>query len=204
MIRLTATDTVNIVEQSLTRLRSLSRSPTDETANVVEVSLTRLLQAFRSVTPESVTVTELQSIVSHSRSIQDTIIVTEPVLQRVVTAIRSLGPEFVDVSEQVFFQTWHRFVFDSVIVAEQLFGERQLLSGPVTYATPDEVRPLLGNIGSQRTDVQIQLAIDSAYDEINRKTSRIPPTDWKDTDADFSYYQEVNPYEGRFRDEYRY
>lgn len=188
--RVVAADTVNIVEASLTRMKSAARN-VEDTSNIVEASLTRLLFAFRVPNADTVTVAELQSLISHSRSLLDTISVTEPLLQRIVTSVRSLGPETVDIAEQVFFQTWHRFVFDSVVVAEQLFGERQSLSGPITYATPSEVRPLLGNIGSQRTDPQIQLAIDSAYDEINKKTSRIPPNDWKDTDADFSIIKKI-------------
>jgi hypothetical protein len=189
--RAPSTDNVTVSAGTVTRIMSAARSVAEETTNVIESSLVRLLMAMRSPSVDTVSVSELQSLISHSRSIQDTVAVTEPVLTRIVTAIRSLGPEFVDVSEQVFFQTWHRFVFDSVIVADTLFAERQQLSGPVTYATPDEVRPLLGNLGSQRTDTQIQLAIDSAYDEINRKTSRLPPSDWKDTDADFSIIKKL-------------
>jgi hypothetical protein len=187
-------DTVTIADASLTRIRSLLRAPTTDVPGVVEASLTRMLSARRVPGADTVTVNELANKISHSRSIQDTLTVTEPVLQRVVTAIRSLGPEFVDVSEQVFFQTWHRFVFDSVTVAESLFSIRESLSGSVTYATPDEVRPLLGNLGSQRTDPQIQTAIDSAYDEINRKTNRIPPNDWKDTEADFGIIKKIARY----------
>lgn len=188
--RVVAADTVNIVEASLNRVLSVSRN-VEDTSNVNEASLTRLLTALRAPSPDSVTVSELQNRISHSRVLQDTVSITEPLLERIVTHIRNLGPEFVEVSEQVFFQTWHRYVFDSVIVADQVFAQRESLSGPTTYATPSEVRPLLGNIGSQRLDSQIQLAIDSAYDEINKKTSRIPPNDWKDTDADFSIIKKL-------------
>jgi hypothetical protein len=111
-------------------------------------------------------------------------------LQRVAYLARSLT-DSVDVSEQLFFQTYHKYVFDTVIVAEQLFIERELLSGPTTYATPEEVRPLLGNLGSQRTDAQINLAVDAAYDEINTKTNRIPPNDWKDTDHNFGIIKKL-------------
>lgn len=62
------------------------------------------------------------------------------------------------------------------------------------YATPAEVRPLLGNLGNQRTDAQIQLSIDSATDEINRKTNRIPPNDWQTTDADFDVIKKLARY----------
>ena len=190
-IRAASTDTVTVTEQSLTRAVSLSRLTTGDTTNVIEASLVRLLHAMRSPSADTVTVSELQSLISHSRSIQDTITVTEPVLQRIVTSIRQLGPEFVDVSEQVFIHTFQRFVFDSVTVAEQLFSIRQGLSGSVTYATADEVRPLLGNLGQQRTNAQIELAIAAAYDEINRKTSRIPPNDWKDTEPDFDIIKKI-------------
>jgi hypothetical protein len=153
-----------------------------------------MLQAFRSPASETVTVTELQSLIAHSRALQDTIIVTEPLLNRIVTAVRVLAPETVNVTEQVFFQTFHKFVFDSVVIAEQLFIVRQGLSGSVTYATPDEVRPLLGNLGQQRTDNQINLAIDAAYDQINTRTNRIPPDDWKDTDHNFGIIKKLTRY----------
>ena len=191
--RVPSADSVTVTAGIATRIVSLARDVQD-TTNIIESSLIRLLLALRSPSQDTVTVSELQSLISHSRSLQDTIVVTEPILQRIVTSIRSLGPEFVDVSEEVFFQTWHRFVYDSVAIAEQLFIVRQALSGPVTYAIPSEVRPLLGNIGAQRTDAQIQLAIDSAYDEINRKTNRAPPNDWKDTEADFSIIKKITRY----------
>lgn len=214
-IRAPNAETVNLNEQ-LSRLLSLSRSPTadstsvsenapirmltsirslSETPSVVEASLTRILSAIRNPIQETVTVNELASLISHSRRLEEIIAVTEPLIQRIVTAIRAVTPaDTIVVNEQVFYQALHKFVFDSVTVAEQLFIVRQGLSGSVTYATPAEVRPLLGNLGAQRTDAQIQLAVDSAYDEINRKTNRIPPNDWKDTEADFSIIKKIARY----------
>jgi hypothetical protein len=209
-IRLPSTDSINLNEQ-LTRILSASRSPSSdstviseqapnrivsrirslsETPDVVESSLTRVLTAFRSIEDTTI-VSELQSQISHSRLLEETVSVTEPVIERIVTAIRAVTPETVIIDEQVFFQALHKFVFDSVAVAESLFSIRQALSGSVTYATPAEVRPLLGNLGQQRTDAQIQLAIDSAYDEINRKTNRQPPNDWKDTENDFGIVKKI-------------
>jgi hypothetical protein len=160
---------------------------------VVEVSLTRALSALRSLNDITI-VSELQGLISHARRLEETITVSEPIISRIVTAIRATVADSVDIDEQVFYQALHMFVFDSVIVADQLFGERTLLSGPTTYATPDEVRPLLGNLGSQRTNEQIELAVDAAYDEINTKTNRIPPDDWKDTDHNFGVVKKLARY----------
>jgi len=192
--RVPSADTVIESAGTVTRVRSLSRAPTEDTTNVIESSLVRLLQAMRNPSSDTVTVAELQSLISHSRALQETITISEPTLTRIVTAIRTVVPENVEIAEQVFYQALHKFVFDSVIVAEQLFSEREQLGGSMSYATPAEVRPLLGNLGSQRTDPQIQLAVDSAYDEINRKTNRIPPNDWKDTEPDFSIIKKIARY----------
>lgn len=43
---------------------------------------------------------------------------------------------------------------------------------PAIYATIDDVRPLLGNLRTQLSNEQIQLAIDSASAEVNLKTAR--------------------------------
>jgi hypothetical protein len=210
LFRVPTAETININEE-LTRILSASRSPSSDsttvsdaslirsvtrvrsssdTPDVLEASLTRVLSAVRSVNDTTV-VAEVQTNISLARRLEETVSVTEPVIERIVTAFRTLGPESVAIDEQVFFQQLHKFVFDSVPVAEQLFSERQALSGSVTYATPDEVRPLLGNIGQQRTNAQIQLAIDSAYDEINRRTGRNPPDDWKDTENDFGIVKKI-------------
>lgn len=188
--RIVSADTVDVVEQSLTRIKSLTRN-VEDTSNIVEASLTRLLSAIRTISPETVTVDELQTVMaSYSRSIEDTIIVTEPTLERLLMAVRE-ATDSVDVADQIFAQTYHKFLFDSVVVAEQLFIELEQLGGSMSYATPAEVRPLLGNLGQQRTDAQITLAIDSAYDEINRKTNRQPPNDWKDTENDFGIVKKI-------------
>ena len=188
-IRLPSSDSVVVAETSLTRsvarVRSISEAP-----GVVEASLSRVLSASRSLNDTTV-VSEVQGQISLSRRLEETIAVTEPVIQRIVTAIRATTPDIVEVSEQVFYQALHKFVFDSVSVAEQLFSERESLGGSMSYATPAEVRPLLGNIGTQRTDAQITLAIDSAYDEINRRTNRQPPNDWKDTENDFGIVKKI-------------
>ena len=188
--RLPSSDSVVIVDSSLQRAVVRVRGPLPETPGVAEGSLTRVLSALRSISDTTV-VSELQSQVSHARRLEETVAVTEPVIERIVTAIRAVTPEDVEIDEQVFYQALHMFVFDSVTVAEQLFSERQSLSGPVTYATPDEVRPLLGNIGGQRTNAQIEMAIDSAYDEINRRTGRQPPNEWKDTENDFGIVKKI-------------
>lgn len=187
--RVPSSDSISVSDAALTRVVSNIRT-LSETPAVLEASLTRVLSASRSLSDTTV-VSELQSNISLSRRLEETVAVTEPVIQRIVTAIRATTPDIVEVNEQVFFQALHKFVFDSVSVAEQLFSERQALSGSVTYATPDEVRPLLGNIGGQRTNTQIQTAIDSAYDEINRKTGRQPPNDWKDTENDFGIVKKI-------------
>jgi hypothetical protein len=185
-----SSDSTTVTDVSVTRIRSLSRSTAADTSNVIESALTRLLSAFRSPTPDTTGVSEVQALISFTRSIQETLVITEPVLERIVYAVRTVS-DSVDVAEAVFYQALHKFVFDSVIVADQLFSERQQLSGPTTYATPDEVRPLLGNLGDQRTDTQIALAVDAAYDEINTKTNRIPPSDWKDTDHNFGVVKKL-------------
>lgn len=208
--RTPTTEGVNVNEQ-LTRIASKSRAPssdsitvseivptrvvsrvraTSDTPGVVEASLTRVLFALRSLSDTTI-VSEVQSLISHARRLEESVAVTEPVIERIVTAIRATAPDTVSVNESVFFQALHKFVFDSVVVADQIFSERQGLSGPVTYAIPSEVRPLLGNIGNQRTDAQIELAIDSAYDEINRRTGRQPPNEWKDTENDFGIIKKI-------------
>lgn len=193
-VRLTTADTTVVSEAALTRVLALTRSVSSDTTAIIESALSRVLQAFRSL-GDTVTVSEVVGIVGFTRALEDTVTITEPVLNRIVTAIRAVAPETVNVSESVFFQTFHKFVFDSVTVAESLFKIRTSLSGSVTYAIPDEVRPLLGNIGpTQRTDDQINLAIDAAYDEINTKTNRIPPNDWKDTDHNFGVIKKLARY----------
>ena len=187
--RTPSTDSIAVSEGTpirvISRIRNLSETP-----EIVEASLARTLSAFRSLSDTTI-VSELQSQVSLARRLEETVIVTEPIIERIVTAIRATAADTVLVDESVFFQAFHKFVFDSVVVAEQIFRERQGLSGPVTYAIPSEVRPLLGNIGNQRTDAQIELAIDSAYDEINRRTNRQPPNDWKDTENDFGIIKKI-------------
>ena len=60
------------------------------------------------------------------------------------------------------------------------------------YATPADVRPLLGNLASQRTDPQIQSAIDSAEKEINRVTNHAPPnTPWTSADPDWEIVKKL-------------
>ena len=191
--RTLATDTITIADVSVTRVRSLTRLPTQDTMNIIEASLIRLLSASRSAS-DIIPISEVQSEIAHARALLETVNVTEPLLERIVSASRSLN-DIVNISEAVFYSTYHKFVFDTVTVGEQLFSIRQSLTGAVTYATPDEVRPLLGNIGpSQRTDAQINLAIDAAYDEINTKTNRIPPNDWKDTDHNFGVVKKLTRY----------
>lgn len=53
-----------------------------------------------------------------------------------------------------------------------------------TYAVVADVRPLLGNLRTQISDAQIQLAIDSASAEVNLKTARATNVNADDTDAD--------------------
>lgn len=191
--RVPAANTTTVADSSLVRRVSLSRNVSETATNVIESSLVRLLQAIRSPNAEIVSVSELEPLLSYSRSLQDTLNITEPTLEKIMTAVRTLT-DSTEIEDLIFAQTWHRFVYDSVTVAEQLFIVRQALSGPVTYAIPSEVRPLLGNIGAQRTDPQIELAIDSAYDEINRKTNRTPPNDWKDTEPEFSIIKKLTRY----------
>jgi len=62
------------------------------------------------------------------------------------------------------------------------------------YATPEEVRPLVGNISEGIDDAQIQLAIDSATDEVNSKTNRQPPNDWQTTDPNYDYVKKITRY----------
>lgn len=62
------------------------------------------------------------------------------------------------------------------------------------YSTPAEVRPLLGNLGTQRTDSQITLAIESADDQIDRRTGRMPPNEWKNTEEDFAIIRKISRY----------
>jgi hypothetical protein len=192
MSRVPTTDTVIVSAGTVTSSRSLLRLPTQDTANIIETSLIRLLSLARSASDTTV-ISELQGQILHSRALLETVSITEPLLKRVVTAIRSVQ-DTVDITEQLFFQTYHKYVFDTVIVAEQLFRERTVLSGPTSYAIPDEVRPLLGNLGAQRTNEQIELAIDAAYDEINTKTNRIPPNEWKDTDHNFGVIKKLTRY----------
>ena len=186
--RVPPNDSISISDGALTRVVTRTRS-LSETPGIVEASLTRLLSAARSVSDTTV-VSEVQSQISLSRRLEETVAVTEPIIQRIVTAIRQTT-DSVDIDESVFFQTFHKFVFDSVVVAEQLFSDREQLGGSMSYATPAEVRPLLGNIGGQRTDAQITLAIDSAFDEINRRTGRQPPNEWKDTENDFGIVKKI-------------
>jgi hypothetical protein len=186
--RVPSADSISVSDSGLTRMVTNIRS-LSETPAVVEASLTRVLSAFRSLNDTTV-VSEVQGQISLSRRLEETVAVTEPVISRIVTAIRQTSDN-VEIDESVFFQAFHKFVFDSVVVAEQLFSEREVLGGSMSYATPAEVRPLLGNIGTQRTDAQITLAIDSAYDEINRRTGRQPPNDWKDTENDFGIVKKI-------------
>jgi hypothetical protein len=186
------TDNISIVDVSINRIRSLSRTPTQDTMNIVEASLIRLLSLARNATDTTI-ITEVQSAIAHSRALLETVNVTEPLLQRIVSASRSLN-DIVNISEAVFIQTYHKFVFDTVVVSEQLFSIRQSLTGAVTYATPDEVRPLLGNLGAQKANEPIELAIDAAFDEINTKTNRIPPNEWKDTDHNFGIIKKLTRY----------
>jgi hypothetical protein len=186
--RVPSADSISVSDSGLTRMVTNIRS-LSETPAVVEASLTRVLSAFRSLNDTTV-VSEVQGQISLSRRLEETVAVTEPVISRIVTAIRQTSDN-VEIDESVFFQAFHKFVFDSVVVAEQLFSEREVLGGSMSYATPAEVRPLLGNIGTQRTNEQITLAIDSAYDEINRRTGRQPPNDWKDTENDFGIVKKI-------------
>lgn len=62
------------------------------------------------------------------------------------------------------------------------------------YSTPAEVKVLLGNLGGQRTDAQVNLAIAAADDEINTKTNRIPPDDWKDTEHNYDIIKKLSRY----------
>jgi hypothetical protein len=62
------------------------------------------------------------------------------------------------------------------------------------YATPADVRPLLGNIEAGITDDQLNLAIASATDEINARTNRQPPNDWQTTDANFDLVKKIARY----------
>lgn len=62
------------------------------------------------------------------------------------------------------------------------------------YSTATEVKVLLGNLGGQRTDAQVNLAIESADDEINTKTNRVPPDDWKDTEHNYGIVKKLSRY----------
>ena len=62
------------------------------------------------------------------------------------------------------------------------------------YATVADIRPLLGNVEAGITDAQIQLAIDSATDEINSRTNRHPPDDWQTTDTNFDMIKKITRY----------
>jgi hypothetical protein len=107
-----------------------------------------------------------------------------------VTSIRLISDD-TEVTESVFYETFKRLLIESVSVNESLFYERDMLGGFMSYATPSEIRPLLGNIAGDRNDPEIILASQSAYAEINRRTNRIPPNDWKDTEPDFSTIKKI-------------
>lgn len=62
------------------------------------------------------------------------------------------------------------------------------------YATVADIRPLLGNVEAGISDAQIQLAIDSATDEVNARTNRQPPSDWQTADANFDLIKKVTRY----------
>lgn len=65
---------------------------------------------------------------------------------------------------------------------------------PAIYATTADVRPLLGNLRTQLTDAQIQLAIDSASAEVNLKTARIPNQNADTTDPDLQILKRATRY----------
>lgn len=62
------------------------------------------------------------------------------------------------------------------------------------YSLPAEVRPLLGNLAQQRTDAQINIAIQSADDQIDKRTGRMPPNEWENTEEDFGIVQKLSRY----------
>lgn len=57
------------------------------------------------------------------------------------------------------------------------------------YASPSEVRPLLGNLKNQISDSTINLASDGAESQINRVTAR--STNWTSSDPDYNAIKKV-------------
>lgn len=190
-IRVPAQDTV-IIGESVSGGRVFPRVPATENTTLNEVSLIRTLSVARTI-QESVDVVEmlLQRMLSSARSLEETVLISE--LAAIITQIRMLE-ETVDVSEvslNAALTVVRMPEIDFTSIGEQIFYTGGVPTNLVAYAIPSEVRPLLGNIGGQRTDPQIQLAIDSATDEINRRTNRQPPNDWKITENDFDIVKKI-------------
>jgi hypothetical protein len=214
--RAPTTDSISIADASLTRMLSAARNPTEDTTAVGEL-LARVTQAFRT-TGDTTTLGEnvTREFTSgaagqFNRSVNDTITVTDATLTRLLSASRApvdtttiselvasisharMLEETVSVGTENLnrLTTMARMLSDNVVIGEQVFGTGV---APNLYATPAEVRPLLGNIGGQRTDPQIQLAIDAATDEINRKTNRLPPNDWQTSEAAYDLVKKLARY----------
>lgn len=210
------------IGDNLARLLSASRSPSLDSMDITDSPLNRLLSVIRLPTQDTILLDESvsaekteQQAGQYNRSVNDNVTVSDFALTRLLSMIRSLldiesisevatsisrHAEFLEITDSTEVSLNRAVIFaraleiESVSVGESIFYTGGIPTGLVAYAVPDDVRPLLGNIGNQRTNTQIELAIAGATDEINRKTNRIPPNDWKVTDEDFDLIKKIARY----------
>lgn len=167
--------TENVTVTAGTTARALSSLRViEESIESIEASLSRMLSSIRSL-EDIVTISEVQAFLTQIRMIEETIITGDISLNTALVLVRS---PFVE----------------SVTVSELLSTTGGTPSELVVYATVDEVRMLLGNLGAQRATNDINRAIEAATDTINRRTNRIPPYNWRSTEEEFDLIKKLARY----------